>query len=117
MDRMTRSIVGGAIALVVLGAGTGFAIASSGDGDQPLAGSDLDKATAAALASTGGGTVIESEAGDDGSAYEVEIRLEDGRVVEVALDKGFHVMGSGGDHEGTADHEADGAADQDTEGT
>ena len=36
--------------------------------------------------------MIESEAGDDGAAYGVEIRLDDGSVVEVALDANFHVI-------------------------
>ncbi len=90
MDRTKRWIGGTALALVVIGAGTGIAIATGGD-DSPLTGSDLEKATAAALAETGGGTVIETEVGDDGSAYGVEIRLEDGSVVEVNLDSSFEV--------------------------
>ena len=107
MDRK-RWIVGGTLALAVVGGTTGFAIANSGD-DQPLSGSVLDKATAAALAHTGGGTVIETEVGDDGAAYGVEIRLDDGRVVEVALDANFDVIGSGTDEDGTgADDDAGG---------
>ena len=83
MDRRTKWIAGGALALVVIGGGTGVAIATgAADNDEPLTGSTLDQARAAALEYTGGGTVIESEAGDDGAAYGVEIRLEDGRVVE-----------------------------------
>jgi hypothetical protein len=103
MDRKRKWIVGGALALVVLGAGTTLAIASAGDDDQPLTGSALDKATAAALAHTGGGTVIESEAGDDGAAFGVEIRLDDGSVVEVALDENFHVIGDSADDDGAGD--------------
>ena len=64
----------------------GVAIATgAGDTDQPLTGSTLDRARAAALEFTGGGTVTETEAGDDGAAYGVEVRLDDGRVVEVRL--------------------------------
>ena len=107
MDRTRKWIAGGTLALVVVAGGTGLAIASAGDDDQPLTGSALDQATAAALAHTGGGTVVESEVGDDGAAYGVEIRLEDGRVVEVALDADFKVIGSSGDEDGT------GAADDD----
>jgi hypothetical protein len=37
--------------------------------------------------------VLETEAGDDGAAYGVEIRTEDGRTVEVNLDEDFNVIG------------------------
>ena len=110
MDRRRRWIAGGALALAVIGGTTGFAIANSGD-DQPLTGSALDEATAAALAHTGGGTVIETEVGDDGAAYGVEIRLDDGTVVEVALDANFQVIGDATDDDGTAGSEDDGAGD------
>ena len=45
------------------------------------------------LAATGGGTVTETEAGDDGAAYGVGVRLPDGRQVEVNLDQSFKVVG------------------------
>jgi uncharacterized membrane protein YkoI len=66
----------------------------------------LEKATAAALQHTGGGTVIETEAGDDGAAYGVEIRLDDGRVVEVGLDANFEIIGQETDDDGSADAES-----------
>ena len=94
--------------------GTGVAIATgAADNDEPLTGSTLDQARAAALEYTGGGTVIESEAGDDGAAYGVEIRLEDGRVVEVSLDANFNVVGDEADDDGANDgaNEDDGAND------
>jgi uncharacterized membrane protein YkoI len=103
-------IVGGILALVVVGGTTGFAIASAGDDDQPLKGSALDQASAAALASTGGGTVVESEVGDDGAAYGVEVRRDDGSVVEVSLDANFHVIGNAADDDGAGDA-ADGSGD------
>jgi hypothetical protein len=101
MDRRGKWIAGGTLALVLVAGGAGLAIASAGDDDQPLTGSALGRATAAAREHTGGGTVVESEVGDDGAAYGVEIRLDDGRVVEVALDADFTVIGSSGDEEGT----------------
>jgi hypothetical protein len=64
-----------------------------GDTDQELTGTTRDRAAAAALAATGGGTVLETEAGDDGAAYGVEVRLPDGRQVEVTLDQRFKVLG------------------------
>ena len=110
MDRRTKWIAGGGLALVLVGGGTGVAIATgAGDKDRPLTGSTLDRARAAALESTGGGTVTETEAGDDGAAYGVEVRLSDGRVVEVRLDANFQVFGHEADDDGS--EEQDGSSD------
>ena len=113
MNRRKKLIVGGIVALAVIGCGTGIAIATGLGDDEPLTGSTLEQATAAALEHTGGGTVIESEAGDGGAAYGVEIRLDDGRVVEVALDENFNVIGQESDDDGANEHEDEGAADDD----
>jgi hypothetical protein len=106
MDRRTRWIAGGALAVALVGGGTGIAIATGADDDTPLVGSDLERATAAALAETGGGTVTETEVGDDGAAYSVEVRLEDGSQVEVNLDEDFTVIGRAGDDDGPNDDDA-----------
>jgi hypothetical protein len=106
MDRKTRWIGGGALAVALIGGGTGVAIATGAGDDRPLTGSALEKATAAALRHTGGGTVIETEAGDDGAAYGVEIRLDDGRVVEIGLDANFEIIGQESDDDGSADDES-----------
>jgi len=101
---MTRKIaVIAALVLVVGAVSAGFAIAAGGGDDKPLTGSSLDKATAAALAHTGGGTVTETEVGDDGAAYGVEVRLADGRQVEVNLDANFNVIGAENDDDGAND--------------
>ena len=94
-----------ALALVAIGAGAGIVIAN-GESEAPLTGTDLDRATEAALAHTGGGTVIESEIGDDGAAYGIEIRRDDGSVVEVNLDASFAVIGSETDEDGAAEQDA-----------
>jgi len=110
MDRRTKWIAGGAVALAVVGGGTGIAIATGvADDDEPLTGSALERATAAALEHTGGGTLVETEAGDDGAAYGVEIRFDDGRVVEVNLDADFHVVSQAADDD--ASREDDGPDD------
>jgi uncharacterized membrane protein YkoI len=89
--RRTRWIAGAGLAVAMAG---GIAAASAGgDSDQELTGPVPDRAVAAALAATGGGTVLETEAGDDGTAYGVEVRLPDGRQVEVNLDRSFKVVG------------------------
>jgi len=103
MDRKARWMGGAALAVVLIGGGTGVAIATTASDDQPLTGSALEKATVAALQHTGGGTVIETEVGDDGAAYGVEIRLDDGRVVEVGLDANFQVIGQESDDDGPED--------------
>src|SRR5687768_6152504 len=102
MTRKFALIVAAVVAIAaVLG---GIAIAGGfGDDDEPLTGSTLEQATAAALAHTGGGTVLETETGDDGAAYGVEIRLADGRVVEVELDEDFDVIGEEADDDGPND--------------
>jgi hypothetical protein len=48
-------------------------------------------------------TVLETEAGDDGAAYGVEVRLADGSVVEVHLDKAFQVIGQEADDDSGAE--------------
>ena len=108
MSRKLLVIV--AIALVVAAVSGGIAIAAGvGDDDNPLTGASLQKATAAALAHTGGGTVVESEVGDDGAAYDVEVRRPDGKIVEVELDSSYGVIGSDTDDDGPNDN--DGAND------
>ena len=113
MDRRKKLIAGAIVALAVIGGGTGIAIATGLGDDEPLTGSTLDQATAAALEHTGGGTVIETEVGDGSAAYGVEVRLDDGSVVEVALDANFNVIGQESDDDGANEHEDDGAADDD----
>ena len=98
-----------AVLAVALGAVTLTAVAQQGDDDQPITGSALEQATKAALEHTGGGTVTETEVGDDGAAYGVEIRLDDGRQVEVNLDENFNVIGQENDDDGPNDQ--DGAND------
>ena len=105
MDRRKIGwIAGGTLAAMLVG-GAAIATATGDDNDRSLSGSALQRATEAALAHTGGGTVIETEIGDDGAAFGVEIRLDDGRVVEVNLDEEFSVVGEEGDDDGPMDQE------------
>ena len=108
MEKRTKLGIGGAAAVVAIGAGSflGIAAATGGD-DQPLQGDARDRAVAAALASTGGGTVTETETGDDGAAYDVEVRKADGSQVEVQLDADFHVIGSAVDDDGSGGKDDD----------
>ncbi len=101
MNRRNQWIAGGSLGVIVVIAASGIAIANGNtEGEAPLTGTALEKAAAAALAHTGGGTVIDSEVGDDGAAYGVEILLDDGSTVEVTLDESFKVTGSQADEDG-----------------
>jgi hypothetical protein len=50
--------------------------------------------------------VIDSEIGDAGAAYAVEIRLANGRVVEVSLDAGFNLIGEETDEDSAGESNA-----------
>ena len=89
-----QMIAGAAAVVTVLGVGTGVGIASSSDDDQPIEGDSRRRATRAALDHVGEGSVIETEMGDDGAAFGVEIQLDDGNVVEVELNEDFQVTGT-----------------------
>jgi len=112
MKTRSKMIVGALAGVAVIGIGTGIGVATMGDDDQPLTGSDLEQATAVALEHTGGGTVTESEIGDDGAAYSVEVRLADGSQVEVNLNASFEVIGSTADDDGAGDVEESGDTEE-----
>ncbi|MET0764338.1 MAG: hypothetical protein ABWY29_05700 [Blastococcus sp.] len=109
MRRIDRKLVvgAGAVVLLVVG-GTGIAIAAGGSPDSEsggensggaISGDALRRASDAALAKTGGGTVTGTEVGDEESYYEVEVTLDNGHQVDVQLDDGFAVVGSSADVE------------------
>ena len=115
------------LVVVTAAVSAGIAIAASGGGgngdDAALTGQPLEKASAAALVHTGGGTVDRAEVDDD-AGYEVEVRLPNGKLVEVELDSGFAVVaedaGDGGpgdagrgDDESHDDEGQSGSADAD----
>ena len=92
-----------AIGAAAVAIGTGIAGAQPDDGEgTPITGDALAKASQAALAFTGGGTVTGSEVGDEESLYEVEVTKADGSQVDVA----FAVVGNKTDPPG-ADTEPD----------
>jgi uncharacterized membrane protein YkoI len=109
MNKRTKIAVAVAAGLAVAAGGAGAAVAAGGgdDSEEPITGSALDRASAAALEHTGGGEVTETEVGDEESLYEVEVRLEDGTSVDVQLDEDFRVVGDerdgAGEDEGPGD--------------
>jgi hypothetical protein len=61
--------------------------------DVAITGTDLETASAAAIAHLGEGTVTATEVGDEESYYEVEVRVDDGSEVDVQLDEEFNFVG------------------------
>jgi hypothetical protein len=107
-------IVGGSVLAIAAG-GTGVAFATGAvggddDGDVSLTGPIADKATAAALKITGGGTAnaVERDS-EDGATYEVEVTKPDGNTVDVRLDDNYDLVVVEGDRE---DGGAETGADQ-----
>jgi uncharacterized membrane protein YkoI len=96
------AIGGVALAVAIIGGGAGAVVATGGDdeNEQPITGTDLERASAAALVHTGGGRVTGTEVGDEESYYEVEVTLDNGNQVDVQLDENFNVVGDEGDDNG-----------------
>jgi hypothetical protein len=108
MPPTTKFLVGGgAVVAAAIASGVTIAVAQGGDDSKaPITGDALAYASQAALAHTGGGTVTETEVGDEDSYYEVEVTLEDGSQVDVQLDERFNVIG--GETDGPADDDGPG---------
>lgn len=87
--RRKRVLVPALATVAVLGAG---GIAWAATADDSVQGGERDRVGAAATEAVGG-TVVDVETGDDpGAAYEVEVRLDDGRELEVTLDKDLEML-------------------------
>ncbi len=110
MTKRKLTVAGGAVvALAALTGGIAYAGGVGSDSDRPITGAALERASAAALAHTGGGRVSETEVGDEESMYEVEVTLEGGRQVDVQLDGSFQVVGAAADEDVEADDESAGS--------
>jgi uncharacterized membrane protein YkoI len=100
MTKRNKVLVTGASVVALAAGGAAVATATGGDdSEQPISGGALDEASAAALDHTGGGTVTETETGDEESYYEVEVTLDDGSQVDVQLDRDYNVVGDEADSE------------------
>jgi uncharacterized membrane protein YkoI len=102
---MRKSMIIGAVGVLVAGAvaAGGVAAATSGD-DGPASHQytqeQADAATKAALGATGGGTANSVETdNENGATYEVEVTKTDGTTVDVRLDENFQVVVIEGDSE------------------
>ena len=103
MSRRRVSLVASVVLLaLVLLAGVSIATGSTEDDatEHPMTGSQLDRASRAALEHVGEGRVTGTEVDDEESDYEVEVTLGDGRQIDVQLDEDFTVVGQSSDDEG-----------------
>ena len=98
---MLKVLIGvAAVAILALGgtAIAGAAGAFDDDGDVNVTGARADRAKAAALEITGGGSAnaVERDS-EDGATWEVEVTREDGSTVDVRLDESFGLVVIDGD--------------------
>ena len=73
--------------------------------DIAITGNALEQASTAALDYIGEGRVTDTEVGDEEGYYEVEVTLNNGREVDVHLDKNFNVLGQESDSNEEEDDE------------
>jgi hypothetical protein len=100
--RLLKILAGLAVvaALALVGGAIARATGTFDDGDQQLKGSQADRARAAALRLTGGGTANAVERDSEkGATYEVEVTRTDGSTVDVRLDESFRLVAIDGDSE------------------
>jgi hypothetical protein len=83
LNRKVLVVAGAVIALAAGGIGIAYAV--GGDSEEQASGPGADRAKAAAIEAVGGGEAVSVERGDSGSAYEVEVKTDDGSVVEVQV--------------------------------
>jgi len=105
--RLNRNRIVVASVITALAAGaSGAAIASAGgeDGEAQATGPGADKARAAALVITKGGTANSVERdSENGAVWEVEVTPPDGRTVDVRLDAQYGLVVVEGDSESPDD--------------
>ena len=97
MKKKTIWITSAAVGTVLVLGAAGVAVAVTdpfdGNDNDRLTGQTLDKASSAALAEVGSGTVSDAESSEDlDHAYEVEVTLDNGEDVDVHLDESFTVV-------------------------
>ena len=110
-DKVKGALIAVGVIAVLATGGAAIAGATGGDddaGEKAITGGALERASQAALKETGGGTVTETEAGDEESYYEVEVTLDDGTQTDVQVNRDFEVVSSESDG---ADEDESGADD------
>ena len=107
MNKRAKWLVAAGLAVAGVVGGAGAVMASSAEDDAQLSGESRDRAIAAARAHVGEGEVTDTEVGDDGAAYGVEILKADGSQVEVNLDRDYKVTGTEADDDSGPDDDQD----------
>jgi hypothetical protein len=98
---------------ILLASALTFGVAEASHAEEPITGEALERASAAALAYTGGGEVTDTEVGDEEGYYEVEVTLPGGRQVDVHLDASFKVIDAEGEENSGNKDDAAGGDDDD----
>jgi hypothetical protein len=99
MRHSKRIVTGALVAVGAVGAIASVA-AVNDDGDDAVTGRDAERATAAALRLTHGGTANSVERdSENGATWEVEVTRTDGTTVDVRLDESFRKVVIEGDSE------------------
>ena len=95
-----KHLIAGAAVLALAAGGVGIAQAVGGGDEGTVTGPDADRAKAAALKITGGGTANAVELdSEDGATWEVEVTKPDGNTVDVRLDENYGKVVVEGDSE------------------
>jgi uncharacterized membrane protein YkoI len=96
-----KYVIIGAVAAALAAGGVGIAQAVGGDDDEgSVTGPQADRAKAAALRITNGGTAnaVERDS-ENGATWEVEVTKPDGKTVDVRLDESYELVVVEGDSE------------------
>ena len=110
--RSKRIVIPTLAAVAVIGVG---GVVWSGASADELSGTELDRASSAALAAVGEGKVTDTERDDEEGAYEIEVTKDDGSQVDVHLDKSYQVLSQDADDEPGRDDDAHEETDADDE--
>ena len=96
MNHKTKIAIGVAAGVLVLSGGAIGIASAVGNDSNPISGATADQARTAAVQAVPGGKAgaVEAETDEGAVAYGVAVTKPDGSVVEVHLDRGFHVLGT-----------------------
>ena len=89
-----------AVTVLLIGAGVAYATASTDDSTEHSTGPGMEKAKSVALEHVNG-RVTGTEFQDEEGYYEVEVTKDDGRQVDVHLDKNYNVLDAQADGGGS----------------
>ena len=103
MQRTRKFLIIGGSVMALAAGGAGVAAATGGgggDAGEQATGPGADRATAAALEITQGGTANSVERdSENGATWEVEVTQPDGKTVDVRLDEAYNLVVIEGDSE------------------